>query len=130
MPTFYDRATVRNLLKTRLETNITDFQAVYASQPLDLRTQSPVCIIESDGAEYTYRHNENKFWYTVTIGVRRDATDAVEDTLDDLMRQVADNVIGWRNFVMIDRSSVSTVLYGDKTYRIETFSIMTNYLGV
>lgn len=86
------RQAVRERLKTLIETDITEFQAVYDHIPRSLEGYSPACTVSSLGFEPDNRPYRYRYRFSVGIWVRRDLATGVsasEDTLDQMMVKLA-----------------------------------------
>lgn len=87
MTTLTSRKTARQYLATLLDA-VTTFVTVYDHQTADIKRESPVAMVWSDGTKtfwpgYAYEHHY--FW--VAIYWKRDDADATEDYIDDLSKE-------------------------------------------
>lgn len=128
---FNNRKTMRKRLGTLL-TNSGAYQAVYDYPEKNIRQQSPVCLLFSDGAMReiaTDDYETSDFYITVVHMVKRDNESAAQDALDDLelnLIQVIKANYNDANWTLAEYDQRSTVL-GDTSeqvpYLIETFLI-------
>lgn len=131
MTTLTSRKAARQHLATLL-TAITELQTVYDHQTKDIKRESPVCMVYSDGSQtfwpgYAYEHH--RAW--IELFVRRDDDDACEDLIDDLSQKVRQKLLDnyevsakWADLRFDESpSEMGYVVIDGKMYRTERFAV-------
>lgn len=128
---FTNRKTVRQRLATLL-TNTGQYQAVYSYPEKQLRHQSPVCVLISDGTNreiVTDDYETNDFYITVVHFVKRTDTEAAQNELDDLELNLINTIktnyadANWTLAEYDDRSRVMWNTLEQEPYVMEAFTI-------
>lgn len=128
---FTNRKTVRQRLATLLN-NTGQYQAVYSYPEKNLRHQSPVCVLISDGTNreiVTDDYETNDFYITVMHFVKRDNTETAQNTLDDLELNLINTIkanyndVDWTLAEYDERSRVIWDTLDQEPYVMEAFTI-------
>lgn len=128
---FTNRKTVRQRLATLL-TNTGQYQAVYSYPEKNLRHQSPVCVLISNGTNreiVTDDYETNDFYITVVHLVKRNDAETTHNQLDDLELNLINTIktnyadVDWTLAEYNDRSQVQEVVIDQEPYEMEAFTI-------
>lgn len=128
---FTNRKTVRQELATLLDATGA-YTAVYSYPEPNLRQQSPVAVLISDGAMRnieTDDYETSDFYITVVHFVKRSDTESAQNTLDDLELNLINTIktnytdANWSLIEYDDRSRVMWDTLEQVPYVMEAFSI-------
>lgn len=128
---FTNRKDVRQRLATLL-TNTAAYQAVYSYPEKNLRHQSPIAVLISDGSNRmidTQDKEETDFFITVVHFVKRDDTETAQNKLDDLELNLINTLktnyadSQWALAEYNDRSRVLWDTLEQEPYVMEAFTV-------
>lgn len=124
--------TVRNSLVTKL-TALTQLQAVYDHLTKDTQGQSPVVMVARLGIEPTEDMlNEADIQFLVGVWVDRSDAATAEDELDDLAKDIIDQIHDWNGAQFVGGPSEITIEDADNAagqYLCEWFTVQVRWVS-